>query len=84
MTKLSVSRIFAKCIRFLFESFWTLTARYHQLGVSGAGPYFNGLGLIDLRPDFENCGKVGEVIVELNEDVECWSPDDRLCFGVES
>lgn len=46
---------------------------------------FSGLGPIGLRPDFENRGEVGEVIVELDdEDAERWSPDNRPCFEAES
>ena len=45
---------------------------------------FNGLNPVGLRPAFKNRGGVGEVIVDLDEDANRRSPDNRPCLGAES
>ena len=80
-TKPSPSKIPVKYIKLPPKSSWTLTIRYHQLGVSDAGPPFQRTRSDWSSPGFKNRDEVGEVIVEIEKDAERWSLDNRPCSG---
>ena len=65
--KFSASEVPVDHIKVALELPWTFISRHDQLGVVGC---FNGLGTSGHRAGFKIRGEVGEVIVELDEEIE--------------